>query len=156
MMAGTVREKPFAICPDRSIRRSTNITNTTLYAQRIDPYLISYLFMGVQYPLPRSQKVASTIYLSQINPVLTLTPYFFKILSNSPLILPWFFQVLSSLSILLPFPSFQAQISSSALPTLKRPKPMPFTHVRPSFTPTPTTNKIIVLYIVIFRFMDSK
>jgi hypothetical protein len=90
-----------AMCESAS-RRSTNITNTTLYAQRIDPYLISYLFMGLRYPLPRSQKFASTLYLSQINPVLTLTPYFFQTLSNSPLILPWFFPVLSSLSILPP------------------------------------------------------
>ena len=38
-------------------------------------------------------------------------------------------------SVLPPFPPFQTQISSSALPTLKRPKLMPFTHVKPSFTP---------------------
>jgi hypothetical protein len=85
-------------------------------------------------------------------------------------------------SILPPFPPFQTQIqggssmtgtdlcvnkphksrsylnhlvSSSALPTLKRPKPMPFTHVRPSSHPY-KPDKIIVPYIVIFRFMEGK
>jgi len=61
-MAGTVRDKPSAIRTGRNM--STNITNTSLHVERIDLYLIkSPLFMGPQYPLPRSQKVASRLLL---------------------------------------------------------------------------------------------